>query len=59
MNILFMTIPITLLLVTLFIIIFLSAIQSDQFEDLETPAHSVLLDEEIDIENKTIGEDTL
>lgn len=48
MEILFMTIPVTFLLVTFFIVAFLSAIRSDQFEDLETPSHSLLIEEEIE-----------
>jgi len=43
MSILFMMIPITLLLVTLFVVFFLSAVFSDQFEDLETPRHQLLV----------------
>ncbi|MCB0414382.1 MAG: cbb3-type cytochrome oxidase assembly protein CcoS [Bdellovibrionales bacterium] len=50
MNILMMTIPVTLLLVTLFIVFFLAAVKSDQFDDLETPAHGILLDDLTDNE---------
>ncbi|MEO0337527.1 MAG: cbb3-type cytochrome oxidase assembly protein CcoS [Pseudomonadota bacterium] len=45
MSILVMMIPITLLLVTLFVVFFLGAVFSDQFEDLETPKHQILMNE--------------
>lgn len=45
MSILVMMIPITLLLVTLFVVFFLSAVFSNQFEDLETPRHQILLND--------------
>ncbi|MCO5114680.1 MAG: cbb3-type cytochrome oxidase assembly protein CcoS [Bdellovibrionaceae bacterium] len=51
MNILIMTIPISILLATLFILFFIKAVRSEQFDDLETPAHIVLLDE-IEKENE-------
>lgn len=51
MNILIMTIPVSILLVTLFIIFFIKAVRSKQFDDLETPAHIALLDE-IEKENQ-------
>ncbi|MEZ4744068.1 MAG: cbb3-type cytochrome oxidase assembly protein CcoS [Bdellovibrionota bacterium] len=46
MAILIMTIPITLLLVTFFVIAFIVATKDEQFKDLETPAHIILLDDE-------------
>lgn len=48
MSILIMTIPVTLLLVTLFILLFLAAVHNDQFEDLETPAHAIFLEDQED-----------
>jgi len=45
MNILVMTLPISVLLATLFVVFFIKAVRSEQFDDLETPAHIVLLDE--------------
>lgn len=44
MTILVMTIPVTFLLVTFFIVSFIVATKNDQFTDLETPAHSMLMD---------------
>jgi cbb3-type cytochrome oxidase maturation protein len=46
-----MMIPITLLLVTLFVVFFISAVFSDQFEDLETPRHQILLNDNIKASN--------
>lgn len=46
MNILIMTIPISLTLGILFLLFFLSAVGKDQFEDLETPAQLPLSDDE-------------
>ncbi|NQZ00428.1 MAG: cbb3-type cytochrome oxidase assembly protein CcoS [Bdellovibrionales bacterium] len=51
MSILVMMIPITLLLVTLFVVFFLSAVFSDQFEDLETPKHQILINENLKASN--------
>jgi cbb3-type cytochrome oxidase maturation protein len=51
MSILVMMIPITLLLVTLFVVFFISAVFSDQFEDLETPRHQILLNDNIKASN--------
>lgn len=52
MSILVMMIPITLLLVTLFVIFFLSAVFSDQFEDLETPRHQILMNDNLKVSNQ-------
>ncbi len=50
MLILVLTIPVTVTLVTLFIVLFVMATKDDQFEDLETPKHSPLSDDEDDME---------
>jgi cbb3-type cytochrome oxidase maturation protein len=44
MEILFLLIPISLILIGLIIGTFLWAIQSGQFDDLEGPAHQILMD---------------
>ncbi|MGH1468299.1 MAG: cbb3-type cytochrome oxidase assembly protein CcoS [Bdellovibrionales bacterium] len=46
MNILLMTIPVSITLGIFFIMFFLSAVKDDQFEDLDTPAHLPFSDEE-------------
>ena len=55
MSILVMMIPITLLLVSLFVDFFLSAVFSDQFEDLETPKHQILINDRFNKGNATTG----
>jgi cbb3-type cytochrome oxidase maturation protein len=46
MNALAITIPVSLLLVAFFVAAFIFAVRRDQFEDLLTPAHRILLDDE-------------
>jgi len=46
MNALWITIPITLLLAGFFVVAFIRAVRSDQFEDLVTPAHRMLIDDD-------------
>lgn len=53
MNILILTIPITLTLVLIFILLFVLAVKKGQFDDLETPSHSPLLDETHNGETQT------
>lgn len=50
MNILIMTIPISLTLGLFFLLFFLAAVSDDQFEDLDTPGQLPLSDEEISSE---------
>jgi cbb3-type cytochrome oxidase maturation protein len=44
MEILFLLIPISLILIGFIIVAFLWAIKSGQFDDLEGPAHEILMD---------------
>jgi cbb3-type cytochrome oxidase maturation protein len=46
MNALWVTIPVSLLLVLFFVGAFVYAVKRDQFEDLVTPAHRMLLDDD-------------
>lgn len=46
MNILIMTIPVSLTLGILFLLFFLSAVSKDQFDDLDTPGQLPLSDDE-------------
>ncbi len=46
MNILYLLIPISLILIFVIILIFLWAIRSGQFDDLEGPAHKILMDDD-------------
>ncbi|BAP54975.1 cytochrome oxidase maturation protein, cbb3-type [Thioploca ingrica] len=44
MNILYLLIPISLVMIGLIIGVFLWAIKSGQFDDLEGPSHEILMD---------------
>jgi len=46
MNILLMTIPVSITLAILFLLFFLSAVSDDQFDDLDTSAQLPLSDDE-------------
>jgi cbb3-type cytochrome oxidase maturation protein len=46
MEIIYLLIPISLLLIGLIIMAFLWAIRSGQFDDLEGPAHKILMDDD-------------
>ncbi len=46
MEILFLLIPISLILIGLIVLSLLWAIKSGQFDDLEGPAHEVLMDDD-------------
>ncbi|EGG99861.1 Type cbb3 cytochrome oxidase biogenesis protein CcoS2C involved in heme b insertion [gamma proteobacterium IMCC2047] len=46
MEAIYLLIPIALILVIVGIVIFFWAVKSDQFEDLEGPAHSILFDDD-------------
>ena len=46
MDILFLLIPLALVLVVIIVWIFMWAVRSDQFDDLEGPAHRILMDED-------------
>ncbi|MGB5679332.1 MAG: cbb3-type cytochrome oxidase assembly protein CcoS [Gammaproteobacteria bacterium] len=56
MDILFLLIPLALVLVVFIVWVFLWAVRSDQFDDLEGPAHRILMDDdEPMIERKVEG----
>jgi cbb3-type cytochrome oxidase maturation protein len=44
-NIIYLLLPLALLLALVFVLLFLWAARQDQFEDLETPARRILLDD--------------
>jgi len=46
MNILYLLIPISLLLLGLIVWILMWAVRSGQYDDLEGPAHRILMDED-------------
>ncbi len=45
MTILYVIIPIAVILVSFFVWFFLWAVKNEQFDDLETPAHKILIDD--------------
>ncbi len=45
MTILYIIIPIAIILVSFFVFFFLWAVKEGQFDDLETPAHKILIDD--------------
>tara|TARA_R110002167_G_scaffold245723_3_gene451106 strand:+ start:724 stop:933 length:210 start_codon:yes stop_codon:yes gene_type:complete len=49
MEVLFVLIPISLILITLAIAIFGWAVKNGQYDDLEGPAHSILYDDDADM----------
>ena len=48
MDILYLLIPLSLIIVTVAVLIFFWAVKSGQFEDLEGPAHRILENDETD-----------
>lgn len=46
MEILYLLIPISLLLLSIIVVILFWAIRAGQFEDLEGPAHRILMDDD-------------
>ncbi|NNJ94647.1 MAG: cbb3-type cytochrome oxidase assembly protein CcoS [Halobacteria archaeon] len=46
MEVLYLLVPLSLLLIALIVWIFLWAIRSGQFDDLEGPAHRILMDDD-------------
>jgi cbb3-type cytochrome oxidase maturation protein len=46
MNILYLLVPISLIVMGVAVWLFLWAIRSGQFEDLEGPAHRILMDDD-------------
>ena len=46
MEIVYLLIPVALLIVAIIMAVFFWAIRSDQFEDMEGPAHRILMDDD-------------
>ncbi|MBX3041593.1 MAG: cbb3-type cytochrome oxidase assembly protein CcoS [Bdellovibrionaceae bacterium] len=46
MNVILLMIPVSLLLAGTFLFLFLRTLSSGQLDDLETPAHRILMDHE-------------
>lgn len=52
MDVIYILLPVALVIVIIIIAIFFWAVRSDQFDDLEGPAHRILMDDD-DGERKT------
>ncbi len=46
MDIIYLLLPVALVIVIIIIGVFLWAVKSDQFDDLEGPAHRILMDDD-------------
>jgi cbb3-type cytochrome oxidase maturation protein len=46
MDIIYLLLPVALVIVVIIIAIFFWAVRSDQFDDLEGPAHRILMDDD-------------
>lgn len=57
MDAIYLLIPIALILVVVAVVVFFWAVKSDQFEDLEGPAHSILFDDDKPLSPKPTSEE--
>ncbi len=46
MDIIYLLLPIALIIIIIIIAVFFWAVKSDQFDDLEGPAHRILMDDD-------------
>ena len=53
MDIIYLLLPVALIILIIIIGIFFWAVRSDQFEDLEGPAHRILMDDDAGDNKKT------
>lgn len=58
MDIIYLLLPVALILVIIIIAIFFWAVKSDQFEDMEGPAHRILMDDDASDNKKTDSDST-
>ncbi len=54
MNVIALIIPLSILLGTLFVVCFIIAAKSGQYDDLDTPAYRLLIDEENKNNNQSL-----
>jgi cbb3-type cytochrome oxidase maturation protein len=57
MEILYLLIPLALILVAVIVWVFMWAIRSGQFDDMEGPAHSILMDDDEPVKKPGLPED--
>ena len=53
MDIIYLLLPVALIIVIIIIAVFYWAVSSDQFEDMEGPAHRILMDDDEDNSEKS------
>ncbi len=53
MDIIYLLLPVALIFLIIIIAVFFWAVKSDQFEDLEGPAHRILMDDDAGDNKKT------
>lgn len=58
MDILYLLIPLSLAFVAVIAVVFLWAVKSGQFEDMEGPAHRILMDDEFSPPPEVINDST-
>lgn len=51
MEIIYLLLPIALILVVIIIWVFMWAVKTDQFEDLEGPAHRIIMEDDDRVNN--------
>jgi cbb3-type cytochrome oxidase maturation protein len=59
MNIIYLAIPLAIVLGSFFLLSFFWAVLQDQYDDVETPAHRMLLDDEKLVENPSVQKEKL
>ena len=57
MEILYLLIPLSLVLVGVIVWVFLWAVRSGQFDDLEGPAHQILMDDDNPVSEQPVKEE--
>ena len=55
MEIIYLLVPLAVLIAIAIVVVFLWAVKSGQFEDLEGPAHRILMDEAEDAPSLALG----
>ncbi len=51
MEIIYLLLPIALILVVIIVWVFMWAVKTDQFEDLEGPAHRIIMEDDDRVDN--------
>ena len=55
MEIIYLLVPLAVLIAVVIVVVFLWAVKSGQFDDLEGPAHRILMDEAEDAPSLALG----